>query len=116
MSLEIGPTPPVRPASATPSAPSSASFEAVLAGAKPVAPVDTVDIGIPAAPPPEVQAEIGVAADRADELAVENRELHFERDEVTGRVIVQVRDLASGEVIRTIPPSHALDVLAGRPL
>ena len=37
-----------------------------------------------------------------------NRELHFETDEETGRVIIQVRDL-EGNVIRTIPPSDALD-------
>ncbi len=36
-------------------------------------------------------------------------------DEDSGRVIVQVRDL-DGRVIRTIPPSEALDVLSGRPL
>ena len=34
-------------------------------------------------------------------------------DEDSGRVIVQVRDL-EGDVIRTIPPSEALDVLAGQ--
>jgi flagellar protein FlaG len=114
MSSPIGPTPPVRPASATPKAPSSASFQATLAGVD--TPAVTVDIGIPAVPPEDVRAAVGAAADRADQLAAANRELHFERDQDTGRVIVQVRDLATGEVIRTIPPSHALDVLSGGPL
>ena len=34
------------------------------------------------------------------------------KDEASGRVIVQVRDLA-GNVIRTIPPSSALEIMAG---
>jgi flagellar protein FlaG len=33
-------------------------------------------------------------------------------DADSGRVVVQVRDL-EGHVIRTIPPSQALDVLSG---
>ena len=33
-------------------------------------------------------------------------------DDKSGRVIVQVRDL-DGHVIRTIPPSEALDILSG---
>ena len=55
------------------------------------------------------------AAARADELWRDERELHFAMDEDSERVIVQVRDL-EGRVIRTIPPSEALDVLSGRPL
>jgi FlaG protein len=112
MSFEIGPTPPSRPAS-TPPARASASFQAKLAAARPAAPVDRVDVGVPGAPPAQVLDAVGVAADRVDALAAANRELHFERDPDTGRVIVQVRDLASGEVLRTIPPSRALDVLSG---
>ena len=54
-------------------------------------------------------------AERAAELPPQNRELHFGKDEATGRVIVQVRDL-DGEVLRTIPPSSALDVMAGAAL
>jgi len=71
--------------------------------------------GVPAAPPPDALREVDRAAQRADELWREKRELHFEMDEDSGRVIVQVRDL-DGNVIRTIPPSEALDVLAGKPL
>ena len=44
--------------------------------------------------------------------AADNRELHFSTDADTGRVIVQVRDL-EGNVIRTIPPSHALHAMSG---
>jgi flagellar protein FlaG len=46
------------------------------------------------------------------ELQAQNRELHFSRDEVTNRVVIEVRDL-DGNVIRTIPPSKALDILSG---
>lgn len=71
--------------------------------------------GIPSQPPPDALREVDRAAARADELWRDKRELHFEMDEDSGRVIVQVRDL-DGRVIRTIPPSEALDVLSGKPL
>lgn len=67
---------------------------------------------IPAAPPPDVVVEIHRAAARAEELHAANRELHFEKDPGSGRIVVQVRDL-SGNVLRTIPPSAALDVMSG---
>ena len=66
-------------------------------------------------PPPEVRREVQAAAGRAEQLRREQRELHFELDEDTGRVVVQVRDL-DGRVIRTIAPSEALDVMSGKPL
>ena len=68
--------------------------------------------GIPAAPPVDALREVDRAAARADELWHDKRELHFEMDDKSGRVIVQVRDL-DGRVIRTIPPSEALDILSG---
>jgi FlaG protein len=71
--------------------------------------------GIPAVPPEDALREVDRAAARADELWRDKRELHFAMDEDSGRVIVQVRDL-DGRVIRTIPPSEALDVLSGKPL
>jgi FlaG protein len=67
---------------------------------------------IPATPPPDVIVEVQRAAARADELHQANRELHFEKDPSSGRIVVQVRDL-SGNVLRTIPPSAALDVMSG---
>jgi type V secretory pathway adhesin AidA len=67
---------------------------------------------IPATPPPDVIVEVHRAAMRADELAKNNRELHFEKDPKSNRIVVQVRDL-SGNVLRTIPPSAALDVMSG---
>jgi hypothetical protein len=115
MSLEIGPTPNVaggRPP-ARPSAPASPGFAAALAAS---GPVDGADVGVPAAPPTAALDAVGVAAERAEQLAAEQRELHFERDAATGRVIVQVRDLRTGDVIRTIPAAKALDVLEGEDL
>jgi uncharacterized FlaG/YvyC family protein len=67
---------------------------------------------IPAKPPVDVLAEIDRASARAEELARANRELHFEKDPTSGRIVVQVRDL-EGNVLRTIPPSAALDMMSG---
>jgi hypothetical protein len=69
-----------------------------------------LDIGVPASPPPEVLYRVHEAAARAAELASHNRELHFEKDPGSNRVIVEVRDL-QGRHIRTIPPSSALEAL-----
>ena len=116
MSFEIGPLPPVQPGAATRrTAPApAADFSAHLARAS--APAgDVAVISLPPSPPPEVLDEVAAARDRAAELAAANRELHFRMDEATGRVIVQVRDLA-GNVIRTIPPSEALAVMSGEPV
>lgn len=120
MSFEIGPLPPIQPGAATrrpAQAPAAANFAAHLARASaPATPAgDVAVISLPPSPPPEVLDEVAAARDRAAELAAANRELHFRKDEATGRVIVQVRDLA-GNVIRTIPPSEALAVMSGEPV
>jgi flagellar protein FlaG len=77
----------------------------------PVADPVTSDV-IPASPPPEVQEQVTAALQRAHDLFSENRELHFAKDPETGRIVVQVRDL-QGNVVRTIPPSEALEVMTG---
>jgi FlaG protein len=74
------------------------------------APGVLVDIGVPALPPPEVLERVHEAAERALAMAAENRELHFRKDPGVSRVIVEVRDL-QGNVIRTIPPSRALELM-----
>ena len=113
MSFEIGPLRPVTPGFAVrrsaPAASADFSVELARAGAPKG---DIAVISLPPSPPPEVLDEVAVARDRAAELAASNRELHFSTDQATGRVIVQVRDL-QGNVIRTIPPSHALHVMSG---
>jgi flagellar protein FlaG len=70
---------------------------------------------LPTRPPAEVLAEMEAASRRYDELRSQQRELHFTHDPHANRVIVEVRDL-EGNVLRTIPPSKALDVIAGGPL
>jgi FlaG protein len=95
--------------SAAPGAPARAPAEPSASRFTPA--VDAVDV-IPASPPPEVLAEVDAAWERASELAAANRELHFRRDEATGRTIIEVRTL-DGEVLRTIPPSRVFDVMAG---
>jgi hypothetical protein len=75
-------------------------------------PAVTIDTA-PATPPPDLAAEMEVAARRYDELQEQNRELHFEMHD--GRLVVQVRD-TDGNVIREVPPSAVLDVAAGGPL
>jgi hypothetical protein len=118
MTFQIGPTSLPRPAQGvaparTAAAANGPSFEATLQSVRPAPRVDTAHLSIPGSLPDEVLDAIGAAADRVDALADQGRELHFHADEATGRVIVQVRDLASGDVIRTIPPSGALTVLSG---
>jgi uncharacterized FlaG/YvyC family protein len=109
MSFEIGPL-----TRFTPSVPARAALapraEAVRAPIQ-----DTVELSLSAFPPEEVRDEIGAAADRVEELWADDRELHFRKDEESGRVIVEVRDL-DGHVIRTIPPSEALGVISGADL
>ena len=73
-----------------------------------------VDVSIPSSPPAELRAEMAAAAQRVEELRAQDRELHFELDD-NGRIILEVRDL-EGNVIRSIPPSHVLDVAAGASL
>jgi uncharacterized FlaG/YvyC family protein len=69
----------------------------------------------PSRPPAQVLEEMEAASRRYDELRSQHRELHFTRDETQNRVVVEVRD-TDGNVLRTIPPSKALDVIAGAPL
>jgi len=119
MSFEIGPLQPIGnnfPTRRITPAP-AAEFTLDIAQRKttPEPVRDRAELTLPASPPTEVLDAIGAAAERAAELRSQNRELHFRKDESTGRVIVQVRDLA-GNVIRTIPPSSALEIMAGAAL
>jgi uncharacterized FlaG/YvyC family protein len=67
---------------------------------------------IPSQPPDEVKAEVDRASQRVDELKADGRQLHFAFDDKSGRVVVQVQDL-EGNVLRTVPPSKALQVASG---
>lgn len=72
----------------------------------------TVTTLAPGSAPAEVLAAVDAAVARVAELAEANRELHLELDDDSGRVVVQVRRL-DGAVLRTIPPSAALDIISG---
>ena len=120
MSFEIGPLPPIQPGAPVRRAVHTprADFSVALGSAEAPAgarEVDAAELSISATPPAEVLDEIGAAADRAHQLWAENRELHFSKDSTSGRVVIEVRDRA-GHTIRTIPPSEALNVLAGAAL
>ena len=111
MDFNLPPVSGIDPTAHTPRSPGSArsgGFDAKLKAAS-----VTVET-IPASPPPDLLEEMQEAARVADKLRSMQRELHFE-PQPNGRVIVQVRDL-DGNVIRTIPPSQALDIAAGAPL
>ena len=69
----------------------------------------------PSRPPVDLLKEIEEAGRRWEQLRAQRRELHFTHDPHQNRVVVEVRDL-EGNVLRTIPPSKALDVIAGGPL
>jgi flagellar protein FlaG len=114
MSYEIGPISPIErgmPARRVTNPTSGFSLDLARSTAKP-APADAAILALPPSPPDRVREAGGAAAARAAELRSQNRELHFAKDEASGRVIVQVRDLA-GNVIRTIPPSSALEIMSG---
>jgi hypothetical protein len=96
---------------ARPSTEPAAAQPAPPVQAVPGATLDTT----PTRPPAEVLREMEAASDRWHELQSQHRELHFTHDPQQNRVVVEVRDL-DGNVLRTIPPSKALDVIAGSPL
>jgi flagellar protein FlaG len=70
---------------------------------------------VPPAPTPEARQMVDKAAERVQELAKQNRELHFSRDESSNRVVIEVRDLEVN-VLKTIPPAKALDIMSGAEL
>jgi FlaG protein len=111
MSLEIGRFTPVQPV--LPVLPARPAVEPVRGGD--ASRFDTVFGDVPPAPTEEVRKHVDRAAEVVAQLHESNRELHFTKDETTGRVVIQVRDL-DGNVLKTIPPSRALDVMSGAAL
>ena len=67
-----------------------------------------------AGPPPELRAEMAQAAKVAEELRAQGRELRFERDDRSGRIRVELRDL-DGNVLRVVSGTQALDIARGAP-
>jgi len=70
---------------------------------------------VPPAPTPEARELVNKAAEVVEQLHDSNRELHFTKDKASNRVVIEVRDL-DGNVLKTIPPAKALDVLSGAEL
>ena len=67
---------------------------------------------VPSEPPPALSEEYHAAARVIEQLAAQQINLHFEVDEDTNRVRVQMLD-QHGDVIREIPARSLLDSLSG---
>jgi flagellar protein FlaG len=81
----------------------------------PVAPTGRSPIEpIPANPPQDLLDDLDTAARVLDDLDEKNVDLKLAVDDKTGRVHVELRD-ADGQVLRRVPASQALDLLAGEP-
>jgi hypothetical protein len=99
----VDPTPPFHPLDAVQRPVDGAQDEGTIVGE------------VPPAPTPEAREMVDKAAERVQELVKQNRELHFSRDESSNRVVIEVRDL-DGNVLKTIPPAKALDIMSGAEL
>jgi hypothetical protein len=77
---------------------------------------DTVRVDtIPASPPPEVHAAIGVANQAYHNLQASGSEMRFKVNEATGKLTVEIHDV-HGNLLFTVPASTVLDVASGQPL
>jgi hypothetical protein len=65
-------------------------------------------------PPPEVWREVDQAARAYEVLKSQGRELHFDTDDETGKLKIEVRS-SDGEVLRTIPATEAIAIAGGAP-
>jgi len=92
-------------------------------GITPISAVDGIALGrtsrpapalqlVPSEPPAALAEEYHAAARVIEELAAKQINLHFEVDESTNRVRVQMLD-QHGDVIREIPARSLLDSLSG---
>ena len=115
MSLPIGRFTPYQALAAGPLAGVSASAAAADPRTAAATQADTVVDSIPPAPTQEAREMVDRAAQVVDDLYKSNRELSFSIDKSTNRVVIEVRDL-EGNVLKTIPPAKALDVMSGAAL
>ena len=115
MTLQIGRFTPYEQLAASyaaPAAPAAALPQEAPELNKGVEETGTIVGDVPPAPTPEARELVAVAAEVVAQMHKNNRELHFSRDEDSNRVVIEVRDL-DGKVLKTIPPSEALNVMAG---
>ena len=97
-------------------APSQTARTSAPAPVQAVHATDTVSVDtIPATPPEEVHAAIGVANQAYHNLKASGTELRFKVNEATGKLSVEVHDV-HGNLLFTVPASTALDVASGQPL
>ena len=111
MSFDIGSV--GRTPATAPSQTPRSSAPAPVSAAAAAGPV-TVDT-IPASPPEEVHAAIGVANQAYHNLKASGSELRFKINEATGKLTVEVHD-THGNLLFTVPASTVLDVASGQPL
>jgi flagellar protein FlaG len=114
MSLSIGRFTPYQALAASPLAGVGAGSAAAASGrgTAGAAGADTLTDAIPPAPTQEARELVDRAAQVVDDLYKSNRQLSFSIDKSTNRVVIEVQDL-DGNVIKTIPPAKALDVMSG---
>jgi hypothetical protein len=67
---------------------------------------------VPSTPPPEVLAAVGDAAAAYDRLWAAGFRLHFDRDDRTGKLQVQVHD-EQGAVLEVLPLSRVVELASG---
>ena len=65
-------------------------------------------------PPRRVWREVDEAALVWEDLQAQGCELHFEIDEDSGRLIIEMREL-DGEVLGPVSPSEVLKIASGSP-
>ena len=68
----------------------------------------------PSSPPREVLEQMAVAGGTYESLLSQGRELHFSHDE-NGHAAIRLRD-QSGDTVRTLSVSEALELAAGKSL
>jgi hypothetical protein len=67
---------------------------------------------IPASPPPEVLDAIARAHEAYERLAASGRHVHFDLNEASGRLVLELTD-ASGTPLRSLSPRAVLELAAG---
>jgi uncharacterized FlaG/YvyC family protein len=66
-------------------------------------------------PPMSVWNEVDTAVRHVDTLRREGREVHFEIDEVTGGLVIQLREIEGGGILRELSPADAVAIAGGAP-
>jgi hypothetical protein len=59
--------------------------------------------------------EVDAASRHADKLREEGHEIHFEISETTGKLVIQLREIDGGGVLRVLSPADAVAIADGAP-